>query len=367
MTVKNLSATSNTNIFVKVLKHCFRLQKTIIIIMAIAFLDLNNIDERKKQTAILNEIGPHSVAIFPAFLKSVQDTYNLNCLYITCFDNGRLYGVGAFYERRDIRGRITLVSLPGGFYAVNHVAEKEMIKSLNNYTKDKDMNGPVFCDLQVPLQALNSQNIYFRAVKHLNKDEKDVTSSFSKNIRRDYKTAKKKGLRLVESKDVAAFYEVWARNMRDLGTPPMPISFFLNLQKNFQESIDVLLVKKSDKTIGGAFVIQSGDYAINLFASSLKSYFKFYPNIFLYYEMIIWACRNGIETFDLGRSQPGSGNEKFKLRFGSKLFPLYTYPGLINSRRKLMINSILAGTWKYVPVKASNILGPYIRNYIPFG
>ena len=335
--------------------------------MIVEIVDLNTLNENEMKSSFPSHFCSSNISLFPGFLKAVLDTFRLKGIYLTCLDNKIPVGVAALYEKLNLTGGKTLVSVPGGFWAKDRDAEIEMINTIKSYINKKRIKGPVFCDLQNPLFTLDSQNRYYRAVKYIDGDEQATISTFSKNIRRDYKTAVKNGLKLVESDDSGVFYKIWGENMRYLGTPPVPHDFFLNLKKYLQEKVQILLVQKDNHINGGAFVIRYGDYAIDLYASSLKSYFMHYPNIFLYYEMIVWACRNGIKTFDLGRSQPGSGNEKFKLRFRAELTPLYTYPGITKGGVSTMFNFIFAETWKYMPLKMSNLIGPRLRRYIPFG
>lgn len=330
----------------------------------IKLIDIDNVEERKKLRVSFENINSFVPSLWPEFLKAVKDTYNILGFYIICFNENELTGIASFYKKPAVIGKRTLVSVPGGFWAKNELYEIELIEALNKISLDQGLNGPVYRDLNISLTTINTKNTAFEAVKFLPEDEEELLSSYSKNIRRDIRHSKRYNLNVDDSNDVKSFYTVWANNMRDLGTPPVHSRFFYYIKKYFKENTKILLVRKEDQVIGGVFIHYYKDCATGLYFSNLKKYSKCFPNIFLYNEMLKWSCRNGIKIFNMGRSQPGSGNEKFKLRFKAKLIPLYSYP--YYSHQGTM-KSILTNTWKYVPFKLSNLTGPIIRRYIPFG
>ena len=56
-------------------------------------------------------------------------------------------------------------------------------------------------------------------------------------------------------------------------------------------------------------------------ASSLRKFNNFGPNMLLYWSLICYACDNKFGYFDFGRSTPEEGTFKFKEQWGAKPFP----------------------------------------------
>lgn len=305
-----------------------------------------------------------NVVLYPGFLRTIMDTYNVSGVYYVCFKKKEIVGIGAFYEKLSLFSKNTLVSVPGGFWTETEEVENKIICAITDYTRNKKIKGPVFKDLQRPLLTLPSKKTAYRATRVV---DGKFLQSYSKNIRRNLKNAQNKGLYVEESDDIKAFYDIWSTNMRDLGTPPIPVGFFMNLKANYQNNSQLLIVRKNGRCIGGSFILYTKDYATDLYISSLRSSFKDSPNVLLYHCMLKWAYDHGVKKFDLGRSQPGSGNERFKLRFGAQLEPLYSFPLNKTHTSKSYLNSFVVNSWKKLPLSVSNKVGPKIRRYIPFG
>ena len=58
-------------------------------------------------------------------------------------------------------------------------------------------------------------------------------------------------------------------------------------------------------------------------ASSVKAFNKWSPNMLLYWTCLEFACAQGYRTFDFGRSTVGEGTYRFKEQWGAKPHPLY--------------------------------------------
>jgi hypothetical protein len=108
----------------------------------------------------------------------------------------------------------------------------------------------------------------------------------------------------------------------------------------------------------------------NPWASSLRRYGPFAPNMLLYWTMLEHACRHGYRTFDFGRSTVDEGTYRFKEQWGAKPAPLHWYKfsrddlssSELTSDGRWMNRAIEC--WKRLPVPVTRVLGPKIRRYI---
>jgi hypothetical protein len=90
----------------------------------------------------------------------------------------------------------------------------------------------------------------------------------------------------------------------------------------------------------------------------------------LYWTMLEYACGEGFNFFDFGRSTPNKGTFKFKAQWGANPIPLHWYYVETN-RSKFRSNDSgvelygkAAAAWKKLPVQLTKIIGPPIRKYI---
>ena len=106
-------------------------------------------------------------------------------------------------------------------------------------------------------------------------------------------------------------------------------------------------------------------------ASSIKDYNRYSPNMLLYWKILEHACKSGFKQFDFGRSTPGEGTYKFKEQWGAKPIQLYWHYWLRkessipelnpkNSKYRLAVR-----IWQKLPLTITKLLGPSIVRNIP--
>lgn len=196
--------------------------------------------------------------------------------------------------------------------------------------------------------------------------------SFSAKLRSQIRRAMKEGM-IVRSgglESVEAFYKVFSRNMRDLGTPVYPRRFFEMVMKVFSESAKILTVYDGAYPVASGLVIAFKNRLEIPWASSLREYNRFGVNMLLYWSVLEYACKQAYQVFDFGRSTPGSGTYRFKDQWGAQPVPLHWYywlaPGEtlpdispLNPRYGLAIE-----LWKRLPLSVSQFIGPLISRYL---
>ena len=114
------------------------------------------------------------------------------------------------------------------------------------------------------------------------------------------------------------FYEVFARNMRDLGTPVYGRRFFEEVLQTFPEESRVFVVRTGGGPVAASIVHWFQDRIEVPWASSLRAFNPLCANIFLYWEMLKFAVQRGFRTFDFGRSTPGESTYQFKKQWGAE-------------------------------------------------
>lgn len=196
---------------------------------------------------------------------------------------------------------------------------------------------------------------------------------FDAKLRNQIRKAERSGLsvRVGGMQDVGGFYEVFARNMRDLGTPVYGRRFFEEVLKRLPGAASIHSVCLNEKVIGACLALDSGSVVEVPWASSLREYRNLCPNNLMYWAVIQAAIKSGRATLDLGRSTIGEGTYKFKEQWGAKAMSLYWNYWLEDPSRKPDLTKenpkyrLAITAWKRLPVWATKIMGPTIVRNIP--
>lgn len=130
-----------------------------------------------------------------------------------------------------------------------------------------------------------------------------------------------------------AFYNVYVRRMKQLGSPAPSIRYFRQFFECLPDHAALLTVldKATRNVVGGMLLVKSpGNSTVYYpYGANLIEYNGKYLNNFMYWEAVRFGIRSGMRYLDLGRSQAGSGTYKYKLQWGAEPVQLSyrTYDG----------------------------------------
>lgn len=197
--------------------------------------------------------------------------------------------------------------------------------------------------------------------------------ALDKKVRNQVRKAEKAGLTTRDGglELVPEFYEVFARNMRDLGTPVYSPSFFREVLAAFPDHARVLVVSLAGRPIAASLVHWFGNRIEVPWASSLREHNPLCANVLLYWQMLRFSVERGFQTFDFGRSTPGEGTYHFKKQWGAAprelVWEYWTAPGqaLPNLNPKNPKFDLAVRTWQRLPVGVATRLGPLVVRNIP--
>jgi len=206
----------------------------------------------------------------------------------------------------------------------------------------------------------------------ISSDSENLWKTLSSKVRNQVRKAEKSGLstRLGGAELLEEFYQVFAVNMRDLGSPVHHPDFFAQIFSEFGDRARLLVVRDGHRTIGGLIGLFFEKTMIVPWASCLREYFPKCPNNILYWNAFQIAKEFGCNTFDFGRSSIGSGTYNFKLQWGAKPVQL-NWQSFYKKRQPAAVGlsengKMVAASklWSHLPVKLTVLLGPAIRKYI---
>jgi len=167
------------------------------------------------------------------------------------------------------------------------------------------------------------------------------------------------------------FYEVFARNMRDLGTPVYAKDFFLAILNTFHSTSHIVIIRHKNRAVAAAFLLGWRSRMEIPWASTLREANPLGVNMLLYWEVLKFSIEKGYKSFDFGRSTIDSGTYRFKKQWGAKpqqhywhywLRPNADIPQLTTSGAKYQL---AISIWKKIPVGLTKLIGPSIVKNLP--
>lgn len=194
---------------------------------------------------------------------------------------------------------------------------------------------------------------------------------FPSKLRSQINRAEKAGLTARFGPDQRApFYDVFARNMRDLGTPVLPAAWFERIGRVFPDLVEFGAVYHGDTPIAaGCGFRWRGEFEMT-WASSLREFNHLAGNMLLYWSFMRLMIETGVRVLNFGRCSPGSGAHRFKRQWGGADVPLpwgQWSPGEVRATPSPDAGKYRLATavWRHLPLPVANRLGPLVARVIP--
>ena len=205
------------------------------------------------------------------------------------------------------------------------------------------------------------------------RDEQDLWGRFTSKLRSQIRRPQKEGMysKIGRMDELENFYSVFSVNMRDLGTPVYPKEFFRNILELYADSWICTVYTRDGLPAASGFLIGFRDTLEIAWASSLRDFNRWSPNMLLYWSVLSFACGRNFKVFDFGRSTPGEGTFRFKEQWGAKPAQLYWHYWMreggpmpeLNPKNPRFRTAI--GMWKKMPVCLTRLIGPHIVRNLP--
>jgi FemAB-related protein (PEP-CTERM system-associated) len=201
----------------------------------------------------------------------------------------------------------------------------------------------------------------------------EMWTRLDKKVRNQIRKAEKSGLTCISGGEelLDQFYSVFARNMRDLGTPVYGRRLFAEILRQQTADARLYVVHLNDQPVACALSYSYGDTIEVPSASSLREHRALCPNHAMYWSIITDAVAKGTRRFDFGRSTPGDGTFLFKEQWGARPEPLHWEYRLIGNAdlpqddRHSPRYQARIETWKKLPLAVTTTIGPHIARLVP--
>jgi len=322
---------------------------------------------RNDSTTFYHQIG---------WKKVVEDAYGHKPYYqFAESENGEILGILPMFLIKDIFFGKRLVSVPFAPYGGVCCENGDIGNALINEAIDIGKNlGVGYCELRNfkntnVHEDFNCMKEFSTFVLDLSKGVEHIWKNMSKKVRNMIRKGGKSNLKFETEASHNAnsdFYEIYSKNMKQLGTPVHSLNFFNNIYRTFPENVFIAEVGLNEEVISSLYLLKFKDMLVSGWGASLAEFLKYAPNDFMYWDSIKYGCENNILWFDFGRSLIDSGNYKFKERWGSVEVPLAYcyYPSTKTILPPQNEYGKFAKMWSKLPLKVTKVIGPRVRRYI---
>lgn len=306
-----------------------------------------------------------------------EEAFGHDTMYLAAREDGRIVGVlPLVLFRSPLFGRFA-VSLPfvnyGGVCARDAAVRRLLVEHAAKAAGTRRLSHVELRHTARQLPELPARQHKVGMCLSLEREASRAWDGLDRKVRNQVRKAEKSGLtaRIGGKELLRRFYTVFARNMRDLGTPVYSFRFFETIVSTFPDTTRVFLVDHGDVTVAGAIGLTYRDVFEVPWASSLREYRSQCPNNLLYWRIIEHAIETGRTTLDFGRSTPNEGTYQFKQQWGAQPQPLhweYLLVGRADMPNLSPANPRFSGAiaiWSRLPLPLTNWIGPRIVRSIP--
>ncbi len=344
-------------------------------------------DKENWNAYVLNHPQGIAYQLF-AWKEAVESAYGFKGVYLIARKGKKIAGILPLIQVNFPFTSGTLVSLPycdaGGPLADSPEIEHQLISEALKIARTMSIRRVSIRSTQ-PLAGLkpettNNKN-KVRMLLSLPDSSENLLSSFKAKLRSQVKKPFKDGLTVQSGGQELFddFYRLFSENMRDLGSPVHPRSWIKQILCRFKNKAILFIVKMPDQTPAAGGILLCHPRVVSVpWASSLRRFNSWNPNMMLYWAFLKFASDNKYPVFDFGRSTPGEGTFGFKKQWGASPSPLHwadfeTAPGQtqklqlltktniseISEKRKLAESIITK-----MPFPVFKVFGKMTRKYI---
>lgn len=202
-------------------------------------------------------------------------------------------------------------------------------------------------------------------------DSATLFAAFSSKLRNQIRRPMKAGLIArfgLEQREL--FYSIFARTMRDLGTPVLPRALFERIAITFPQLVVFGAVYRGEQPLAaGCGFIWRDEFEMT-WAGSLRESRSISANMLLYWAFMEQMIARGVRVFNFGRCTPGGGTHHFKRQWGGVDVPLpwceYS-AGAVKAPPSPGDPAFSWGPrlWRRLPLSVANRLGPRLVRFLP--
>lgn len=304
-----------------------------------------------------------------AWRRVVRETYGIRSHFLAASEGGEMRGTLGLYElRHPLFGHYlssAVFGTDGGLHTTSSDAREALLAEAKALAERSGVAYLVIRTRDEALPGFAADERYRTAVVPLQGTAESAFKALPVKTRNQVRRGMKEGFTVstgAEQRD--AFVDVFHHHMRDLGSPAHSPSYYEAIARHLTPRTDFVVVRDGNAVVGGALVFRVNGTATNYHTVTLRQYNKRCPNYLLYWHMIASSYERGCHAFDMGRSEAGSTQLKFKENWGPRVVPLFYNYHLVRARAVPQLNPrnpkfrAAVAVWQRLPVAVTRIVGP---------
>ncbi len=306
-----------------------------------------------------------------------QQSYGHEYHYYFAHDkNNRIVGILPLIRLKSVLFGDLLVSMPffqhAGAIADQPSIEQKLIAHANRAAARLGVKHIEYRD-DICRDGMPAQTHKVNMVLTLPGCSETLWQSFSSKLRAQIKRPQRERpeIKTGHKELLNDFYAVYARNMRDLGSPLHSKKFIANILDQFPDNSWLVVLRLKGKPVSAGLLLGYGNTMEIPLASTIRDVNHLSINMLMYWQILQLAIAKGYQKFDFGRSTKNAGTYNFKKQWGAIAKPLYWHYWLNDSNELPGLNpdnpkfALVIFLWKRLPVIISKWLGPHIIKNIP--
>lgn len=312
-----------------------------------------------------------------AWMRTISESFGYRPRYMLAREDGAIRGVlPLFFVQNPVIGK-ALISAPFAVYCGILANNDEARRALYDHARELgEQLGVEYIEFRnaYPEQCVGEPNVhrYVTFSQAIVQGDEAILASIPKKTRNLVRKALKTAFEMRYSvQDLRPFEDLYAKNMRRLGTPCFPSNYFASLVRNFGPMVDIRECWHDGKPMAASLnFLYRGDMHI-YYAAADTEYNALGPNTYMYFDHLRWAGENGLKTFDFGRCKRDTGVFEFKRHWNTTMRELPYEMVLI--RRKELPNfspanprfDVAIKLWRMVPLWLTRLIGPQLIRLFP--
>jgi FemAB-related protein (PEP-CTERM system-associated) len=163
-----------------------------------------------------------------------------------------------------------------------------------------------------------------------------------------------------------SFFDLYARTMRDHGTPALPRRYFEQLFAVFGADCEILTVSSEGRPVSSVLSYFFRDRVLPYYTGSRLEARTLGANDLMYWALMRRAVERGCTVFDFGRSKVGTGPYSFKRNWGFEPRPIAHQYRLLGRKTLPDVNpnnpryALLIQAWRRLPIPVANAISPML-------
>ncbi len=312
-----------------------------------------------------------------AWKRAIERGFSYKPRYLMAMRGNQVAGVLPLFLVSNIMTGRTLISTPfavyGGACTSDAEARDALIDAACNLAHSEKVE---YLELRLqeadPRPGFHTKDLYVTLDTVIDPDSAVLFKKLLRDTRYMVRRGQKAGLRCTHGhNELDTFFEIYARSVRNLGTPVFSRNFFRVLLEELGESVEIMVVWKDQLAVSAVMSFRFRDWILPYYGGSTSEGRRVAANNFMYWELLESARQRGIRNFDFGRSKRGTGAYEFKSAWGMRERPL-PYQFYLVKRKDMpdfspanpRFNTAIE-LWKRIPFPVTKAIGPALVKLFP--